>query len=256
MDWGSVPRGIASLKQLPPPDILESSLPAGYVCLITDDGSDLTPTLADALAGRGWNVVVLSYSALSRKDEETGHTGEMSVPRVVMDEMSEVYLQKKLDEIAATFGPVGAVIHLNPRQNSSVEASIKGETHDGQEKLIVKHVFMLAKHLKETLNNAAEKGRSIFMSVIRLDGEFGLSKEADFDPISGGLFGLVKTLNLEWEPVFCRAVDLDPVYNAPESTKRIIAELYDPNRLISEVGYSQRGRLTLVVEPTSSKERN
>ena len=92
------------------------------------------------------------------------------------------------------------------------------------------------------------------MSVIRLDGQFGLSKEADFDPISGGLFGLVKTLNLEWEPVFCRAVDLDPAYDAQESTKRILAELYDPNRLISEVGYSQRGRLTLVVEPTSDKE--
>ena len=255
-DWGRVQRGIASLKQLPAPDILASSLPEGYVCLITDDGTDLTPTLAGALAGCGWNVVVLSYPALSRRDKETGHTGEMRVPRVVMDEMSEVYLQKKLDEIAATFGPVGAVIHLNPRQNSGIGASIERETPGGQEKIIVKHIFLLAKHLKETLNSAAEKGRSIFMSVTRLDGEFGLGRDADFDPISGGLFGLVKTLNLEWEPVFCRAVDLDPAYNAQESTKRIIAELYDPNRLISEVGYSQRGRLTLVVEPTSGKESN
>jgi hypothetical protein len=257
MDWGRIQRGIASLKQLPAPDILASSLPEGYVCLITDDGTDLTPTLAWALAGRGWRVVVLSYLAFSQRDEKTGHTGEVRVPRVVMDEMGEVYLQKKLDEIAATFGPIGAVIHLNPRQNSEVGgSSFERETPVGQEKLIVKHVFMLAKHLKETLNVAAEKGRSIFMSVIRLDGEFGLGRGADFDPISGGLFGLVKTLNLEWGPVFCRAVDLDPAFNAQESTKRIIAELYDPNRLISEVGYSQRGRLTLVVEPTSGKESN
>ena len=48
------------------------------------------------------------------------------------------------------------------------------------------------------------------MVVVSLDGEFGMGEKIDFDPISGGLFGLVKSLNLEWEPVFCRAVDLDP----------------------------------------------
>jgi hypothetical protein len=255
MDWGHVKRGIASLKQLPPPDILASSLPEGYICLITDDGTDLAPTLAGELDGRGWKVVVLSYGTLLRHNRQNGHSYEMPVQQVVMDEMSEDYLQKKLEEIAATFGPVGAVIHLNPRLDSGVWESVESGLPGDREKLVVKHVFLLAKHLKETLNHAAEKGRSIFMSVTRLDGEFGLSSEADFNPISGGLFGLVKTLNLEWEPVYCRAVDLDPVYDAQESTKRVIAELYDPNRLISEVGYSPRGRFTLVVEPSSGKEK-
>ena len=254
MDWGRVQRGIASLKQLPPPDILASTLPEGYVCLITDDGTDLAPNLADALAERGWKVVILSYSILGRSESRNREAGEMHVPFVVLDEMSETSLQKKLVEIGERFGLIGAAIHLNPRLNSGNGGSTNPELPGEQEKLIVKHVFLLAKHLKETLNCAAGKGRSIFMSVTRLDGEFGLGSEADFDPISGGLFGLVKSLNLEWEPVFCRAVDLDPAYDAQESTKRIIAELYDPNRLISEVGYSPRGRLTLVVEPAAAKE--
>ncbi len=243
LDWGRIQRGIASLKPLPPPDSLESTLPEGSIALITDDGTDLTVSLASSLATRGWNVVVLSYPAISQRKGKKLKAGETSIPLVIMDEMSEEYLQKKLDEIASTYGPVGAVIHLNPRISDTTDEP------DSQGKLIVKHMFMLAKHLKEPLNRAAEMGRSIFMSVIRLDGEFGLGEQTDFDPISGGLFGLVKTLNLEWEPVFCRAIDLDPVFDAQESTRYILAELFDPNRLISEVGYSSKGRLTLIVEP-------
>jgi hypothetical protein len=255
VDWGGIQRGVAILKQLPPPDILASTLPEGYICLITDDGTDLAPALAKALTERGWKVVVLSYINLLRRNRPDGSSNEMPFTWVPMNEMSEAYLETKLDEIAAQHGPVGAIIHLNPRLNSEVVASIESGMPGDYEKLVVKHVFLLAKHLKETLNRASEKGRSIFMSVTRLDGEFGLGSEADFNPISGGLFGLVKTLNLEWEPVFCRAVDLDPAFDTQEATRMVIAELYDPNRLISEVGYNPRGRFTLVVEPTSSKER-
>jgi hypothetical protein len=32
-----------------------------------------------------------------------------------------------------------------------------------------------------------------------------------------------------------------------------MAELYDPNRLISEVGYSNKGRFTLVVEQSGAE---
>jgi hypothetical protein len=97
-------------------------------------------------------------------------------------------------------------------------------------------------------------GRSIFMTVARLDGEFGLNGEISFSPISGGLFGLVKTLNLEWEPVFCRAVDISPLLDAGQLTEYVMAELHDPNRLISEVGYSLQGRATLTVTRTVGKQ--
>ena len=85
------------------------------------------------------------------------------------------------------------------------------------------------------------------MTVTRLDGEFGLSDRADFTPINGGLFGLVKTLNLEWEAVFCRAVDLSPTLDTEQVVRNILAELHDPNRLITEVGYTENERSTLAV---------
>jgi hypothetical protein len=71
----------------------------------------------------------------------------------------------------------------------------------------------------------------------------------DYSPISGGLFGLVKTLNLEWESVFCRAIDLSPALGAARSVECILTELNDPNRLISEVGYTLTERSTLALTP-------
>ena len=86
------------------------------------------------------------------------------------------------------------------------------------------------------------------MVVTRLDGEFGLGEASDFTPINGGLFGLVKTLNLEWEPVFCRAVDISPQLDAGKLSEAVVAELHDPNRLVVEVAYNLNGRSTLAVE--------
>lgn len=46
--------------------------------------------------------------------------------------------------------------------------------------------------------------------------------------------------------VFTRAIDLSPAVDAQKSAEYIIAELHDPNLLISEVAYGSQGRVTLV----------
>ena len=119
---------------------------------------------------------------------------------------------------------------------------------DGQ-KALVKLIFLAAKHLKPALTAAGMQGRAVFMTVTHLDGAFGLGQENDFNPVMGGLFGLVKTLNLEWESVFCRALDLHPTLSAGQQIGCILAELYDPNRLVVEVGYNLIERLTLALMP-------
>jgi hypothetical protein len=121
------------------------------------------------------------------------------------------------------------------------------------DRAIVRHVFLAAKHLKDALIQSSGSGRSIFMSVARMDGQFGLGGGISFNPIAGGLFGLVKTLNLEWPPVFCRALDISPVFEPGRLAEAIIAELFDPNRLVTEVGYAVDGRSTLVVEPLQER---
>ncbi|HIA47742.1 MAG TPA: SDR family NAD(P)-dependent oxidoreductase, partial [Candidatus Hydrogenedentes bacterium] len=110
---------------------------------------------------------------------------------------------------------------------------------------ILQTVFLAAKHLRDALNDAPADARCSFVTVAHLDGQLGHGG-GPFRTIPGGLFGLTKTVNLEWSDVFCRAIDFDASMDAEEAAIRILAECADPNRSIVEVGYSKLGRVTLV----------
>ena len=236
-----ISRSEVRLKPLPAPDVLDLSLPAGRICLLTDDGSAITAHLAQNLMQLNWPVVVLSWPQETMAQAVNG-SEPVAMPEGVthlqLPQMSEEQLAHTLQEIQAQYGPVGAFVHLNPIDH--------GSSFSETEKSIVKQVFLMAKHLKESLNHSALEGYGSFVSVTRLDGELGLAQQNAFGTIAGGLFGLTKTVNLEWEPVYCRAVDIHPQIEAEHAAHYILAELHDPNRLIVEVAYGQQGRVTLV----------
>jgi hypothetical protein len=229
---------LVKLKALPEPDHLDAKLAEGHICLLMDDGTALTPAVAKTLAGQGHKVVVLSLpvALVSSKMPLPDNIG-----RVQLDDLSEAGLQQSLAAVQQANGPAAVYIHLDP------PASSRGAFSEA-EKTIVKTAFLVAKYLKETLTGASQNGYAAFMVVTRLDGKFGLADSGAVEPVSGGLFGLVKTLNLEWDKVFCRAIDLQPAIDTQSAARHIAAELYDPNRLISEVSYNPQGRFTLVVE--------
>ncbi|GAX34611.1 type I polyketide synthase [Nodularia sp. NIES-3585] len=238
-------RSPVKLKFLPEPDFLDFTLPAQHIALLTDDGSLTTTKLAEALSKRGWKTVVLSFpQTLIGKQSPLPD----SINRVVLSDLSEEHLQQQLAAIASEYGKVAAFIHLNP---SNLQNTSHQVCYPETEKSILRHVFLTAKYLKESLNQAAESGRSCFLTVARLDGEFGLGQKTNFGAISSGLFGLTKTVNQEWSPVFCRALDISPDLDAQTSVEHILAELHDYNRLVVEVGYTAQGRTTLICEPES-----
>ena len=236
----NIRRSIAKLQQLPTPDSLEFSLSENHIALITDDGSSTTEKLAESLIAKGWKTVVLSFPGV----ESNVNAG---INRVVLTDWNEDSLQQQLKQIADNYGTVAAFIHLHPATSLDIDKSI------------LRHVFLIAKYLKEPLNAAAKFGRSCFISVARLDGEFGLGESHNFSAISGGLFGLSKSINQEWENVFCRSLDLNPDLDPETSVKNILAEIYDANLLIQEVGYSNKGRVTLIADfsplPTTNSAR-
>jgi hypothetical protein len=237
-------RGVVRLKELPEPDFLDFTLPENSLVLVTDDGTDATPAVVRALSGIDWKVVVLDFP---RDVVAKPSSLPAGIVRVVLNDMSEEELERKLAEVSKLHGSIAAFIHIHPPSSAELNGGIHSPDRD---RALLRQVFLAAKHLKEPLNQAARQGRSIFMTVVRMDGEFGLGDSILYSPISGGLFGLVKTLNLEWEPVFCRAVDISPLLDAGQLAGDVLAELHDPNRLITEVGYSLRGRATLtVVQP-------
>jgi len=234
---------VVNLKSLPAPDQLDIHFPPGYSCLVVDDGTDLTEKIVDRLENLGLTSVVLRLppSVVVRRELLPARVHQIQV-----DDLSEEQLQTRLAEAAQQYGPAAVFIHL---QAACGDCAGEGLHFSEQGKQILQEIFLAAKHLKPTLNAAAQQGRAVFMSVVRLDGEFGLGNSIDFDPVSGGLFGLVKSLNLEWESVFCRAIDLNPDIDSDRAAEFIMNELMDPNRMVVEIGYSQNGRATLALVP-------
>jgi acyl transferase domain-containing protein/acyl carrier protein len=239
-------RSPAKLKTLPKPDILDCALPPEHIVLVTDDGTLTTGKLAEACIEKGWKTVVLSFPPSVIAQQSPLADG---IHRVVLADLSEEHLQKQLQAIAQNYGPIGAFIHLNPTfSNDSSQTLYYLET----ERNILRHIFLIAKYLKQPLNQAATQGRSCFLTVARLDGEFGLGHTTNFGVISAGLFGLTKSLNQEWEGVFCRSLDLHPDLDAKTVVEHIFAEFHDPNNLVLEVGYNLEERVTLVAEAVAS----
>ncbi|RMG77748.1 MAG: polyketide synthase, partial [Chloroflexi bacterium] len=218
-----IPRSPAMLKYLPMPDEIEITLPTGSVCLITDDGTDLTLEVIEKLTARGWQVAVLKLPGINR-------SLPANVKQHTLADMSEASLQATLAQV----GDVAVFIHINPPSQSGLFAQ--------RDKDLVKLVFLIAKHLKKPLTEGA--GFRAFFTVARLDGAFGMTW-GDYGAIPGGLFGLAKTLNLEWANVFCRGVDLAIDMPDSQAADYLVGELHDPNRLFAEVGYTNEARYTL-----------
>ncbi|MBD2242858.1 type I polyketide synthase [Nostoc sp. FACHB-888] len=235
-------RYTVKLRSLAQPDYLDFTLPEGHIGLITDDGSLTTYKLTESLIEKGWKVVVISFPQSLFAQQAPLPTG---VTRVTLANLSEEHLQQQLQAIASHCGAIGAFIHLHPMFVGNHTGSI---SYNEQEKAIVKHVFLMAKHLKPSLNEAAKHGRSCFCTVAHLDGAFGLEYKVNFGAIGAGLFGLTKTLRWEWPKVFTRVIDLSPRLDAKQSVHNIIAELHDPNLYISEVGYGSQGRVTIIAD--------
>jgi len=237
----SFPRGIVSLKPIPQPDYRAYNLPAGRICLLSDNGTAETAEVAQALLERGWKVAVLSFPGEIISPRPSLPVG---VQRFALSDMREETLQQQLDAIAGQAGPIGAFIHLNPPHTAASD----DEIYSPIEKQIIKHVFLIAKHLKEPLRQSASAGSAAFLVIAHLDGKFGMAGEVEYSPVSAGLFGLVKTVNLEWESVYCRGIDISPRLGQQQTGAIVAAELFDPNRRLAEVAYSPDGRATLVID--------
>ncbi|MBN3905273.1 MAG: SDR family NAD(P)-dependent oxidoreductase [Nostoc sp. NMS1] len=235
------------LKYLPEPDVLDFTLPDNHIALLTDDGSLTTAKLAETLLKHGCKTVVLTFPPTVIAKQSPLPEG---IRRVLLTDLSEEHLQEQLGAIATNYGQIATFIHLNPCTHDDTSNHVR---YLESEKAILRHVFLIAKYLKEPLNQAALQGRSSFITVARLDGEFGLGQKTNFGAIGAGLFGLTKSLNQEWESVFCRAIDLSPDLDAETSAQYIFAELHDPNLLVVEVGYNSQGRVTLVCEQEEQK---
>ncbi len=210
------------------------------MCLITDDGTKTTSALVKNMQRQGWKKIVLlgfPQDIISSTSETPSKT-----TRFVLKDLSESCLKETLQNIQQDHGNIGSFIHLHPAFKSD---SKKADLFLTPEKVVLKQVYFIAKHLKQSLNAFLSTSRSSFVIVTHLNGKLGFGHPKNVNPIAGGLYGLLKTVNIEWEPVFCRAVDLSPEIDSTKAADIITNELQDPDRRLTEVGYSDMGRTTL-----------
>jgi len=233
---------VVTLKTLPPPDQLDSKVGNENVLLLSCVGDDTSYKLFKKLQIMGWNPVVVIHPADEGTINEIWSEDNKQILR--LESGDDKAIEALLTKISNEYGSIGAFIHLHPDCRKSNREIL----FDPGSQEVIKTVFLMAKHLKKILGNVKDTSRAIFMTVARLDGQFGMKAGSEFDPLGGGLSGLVKTLNQEWQGVFCRSLDISPSINSDEAAQLIVAEMMDPNRLITEAGYGDLGRVTLVVE--------
>ncbi|MGK5094213.1 SDR family NAD(P)-dependent oxidoreductase [Deltaproteobacteria bacterium TL4] len=243
---GGAPRSIARLKFIPAPDELQVTWPEGSVCLITDDGTSTTTELAKAIYEKTRKVVVLSYpQAVVPKQLKL----LKEIPRVVLEDLSEEHLRETLKTLIAAHGEIGTLIHLQPTAKSSYKGKLLFDEKSSQ---VLQHVFLMAKHLQPSLTKTSPEGRRMFMTVAQLDGALGYGN-GEYSVVDGGLFGLTKTINLEWHSVFCRALDLSSELSTKKMVSCILAEMTDVDTRLVEVGYGLQGRSTLITESVDDR---
>ncbi|HPD40218.1 MAG TPA: hypothetical protein PLD43_01510, partial [Anaerolineae bacterium] len=113
----AIRRSAVTLHPLPAPDTLEYALAGGHCCLVTDDGGPLSAAVVQALARRGWPVVLWRFPEAVVAPQP--RTLPSDITQVQLEAMTESALQEQLALITETCGPVGAFIHLHPAFEST-----------------------------------------------------------------------------------------------------------------------------------------
>ncbi len=197
----------------------------------------MTASVKKQLEEKGQKVVVLNLPNTSGNFEKA----------ITLNGNSDQDIKEAVETIISKYGQIGSFIHLHPH------FEFKGHnfaSHFPTERNILKTVFLLAKYLQPSLQKASQTQRPAFMTVTRLDGKLGLGKRSNISIMGGGLSGLVKSLNLEWSPVYCRAIDIQPELNNEVIAKHVFEELHDANLMYSEIGISEEGRKTFETTKT------
>lgn len=232
--FNGVTRNKVELGYLPRPDYLDFTLPNTHIVLLTNDGSALTQTVCESLVAKGKRVVILNLA---------GIPPVLSHNNITLSSNSNDAIETAIKQVKTQYGAIGTFLHLHPHLTFDKHQFAQ---HFDLERDLIKGVFLIAKHIQTDLNTLGQQQRANFVTLTRLDGRLGLGKRHNTSVVGGGLSGLIKCLNLEWPAVFCRAIDAQPEWSNEQLAQALLQELHDPNRAITEVALSDKGRTTLI----------
>jgi acyl transferase domain-containing protein/NAD(P)-dependent dehydrogenase (short-subunit alcohol dehydrogenase family) len=259
-------------NELAQPDTEQvSSIQEGIVAGPADRkrGSDVArppghrPSADNTMRGAGpFSSDRVDRSILQAVDLDLGHPR----PRVALARSSVIWIVSDHDPLADAISDLLAGHGFSAIVVSWAESS-SAQPPDSLAGLILLapqsagHGFRLNRKAFAWLKKAGPRlrhnGRSaaaVLMTISRLDGTFGLANlTADVDPAQGGIAGLVKTARHEWPEVACKAIDLDPTFNAiPIAAAAVVDEILYSGP--TEVGIARTHRCTLDLARTVRRQ--
>ena len=223
------------LISLPEPDRLEFKVSQNRPIVVTDEGTELTTMFVTALSQEGWNVILWKFPEALIPAKKRDFPQE--IKQVQQEKTNLDSIKPLVDNIREQHGLISGFIHLHPLQESK-------EAFPKTEREIIKQIFFLAGAIKADITTINPGGRSLFLTVTRIDGQLGLKNHHSFQE-SSGFSGLVKTLHWEWPEVFCRAVDLDRELTQSDQVARLLSEIQDLDLSLVEVGLGSQERVTI-----------
>jgi acyl transferase domain-containing protein len=216
------------LVPLAAPDVLLNAYRNGAQCVLVGDADALAAQIAQRLLRLGMRCTLLLPPGAAAP--AAGWPADVATLR--LDSIEPAAFEAAL----APLGTLDAVLYLHPSfADHGLAAGSPGIAR-------LKALFMLAKAAKPRLK-AKDDGRTSFLAVARLDGTWGLEGLADGDLSAGAIPGLLKTLWVESEGTFCRAVDLAPAIAADRAAELLIDELHDCDNGRVNVAWSDAGRV-------------
>jgi acyl transferase domain-containing protein len=158
-------------------------------------------------------------------------------------------MMKAVGEILATFGYRPKAVSLSGLESLTLPQSLGGlmivAPPEGTDGGFILNAFRLLRMAGPALRESARKDGALFVTLSRMDGSFGLGEgKGSFNPLSGGLSGLAKTVRHEWPEVYCKAMDLSPAFKShKEAAADVVDEMFIHGPI--EVGLSPGARHTL-----------
>ena len=237
-DGCGVTLSFAVPKSIPTPDVLElKNNPVNRPIVVVDDGTNVAIELVKKLGNR---AVALVFSP---------RRSNICSRSVALKNSNETSLTSALSTIESSYGTIGGFIYMD-----------SNNTQPGW-------CLLAAKHVKESLHKNIQDGRCFFLGVTRMDGQLGLSGNSVTPSATlsesvlgtaerGAIFGLVKTLGLEWPDVYCRGVDLAlNIRSDQEAAQYLFNEINDSDRCLREVGYDTNGTRWTTSAPNLRTEK-
>jgi hypothetical protein len=205
---------------------------------VTNDGTEYTQDIIQALIQDGWNVVIWNFPDSLVKVE--GLTPSQNIKTVTQESIGKAAITSTVNKLRTEFGAFTGFIHLHP-------PAIGNGLFSDVESQLIKQVFFIASEIKNDLENSDPSTRKVFLSVTRTDGQLGIGNQKGFQE-GNGLSGLVKTLNWEWPNVFCRSIDFSQEISGQDAGGHLLQEIHDPDRGLHEVGINTTSRVTIIRE--------